>query len=210
MYPSKTAPERIADGIVHAISLIGLLVAFAFLLPRATAGGDAYVLVATWIYASAALFSLCISFAYHLLPRHDLRAVLRQWDHAAIYPVIAGVFSPLLIVAGTASAHVILGVIWILTLFGVWFKMSGDNGDSRWSLMSYLGLGAFALVALPDFWTQLPRLSTWAILFGATFYTIGTAFYRRKQMPYRYPIWHFFGSLGGASFFAAIWFAVAR
>ncbi len=209
MYPSKTPPERFADGLIHAISLVGLLVAFAFLLPRAAAAGDSAVLVAAWVYAVAALFSLCISFAYHLSPWHDLRPTLRQWDHAAIYPVIAGVFSPLLITAGTASAYAILSVIWILTLFGVWFKLSGDNGDSRWSLISYLGLGAFALIALPDFWAALPQASTWAILAGAVFYTIGTQFYRKKGMPYRYPIWHFFGSLGGASFFAAIWIALS-
>lgn len=209
MYPSKTSPERYADGLIHAISLVGLPIAFTFLLPRAAATGDSAVLIATWVYAVAALFSLCISFVYHLSPWHDVRPTLRQWDHAAIYPVIAGVFSPLLITAGTASAHAILSVIWILTLFGVWFKLSGDNGDSRWSLMSYLGLGAFALIALPDFWTQLPKASTWAILAGAVFYTIGTQFYRRKGMPYRYPIWHFFGSFGGASFFVAIWIALS-
>jgi len=99
-------------------------------------------------------------------------------------------------------------VIWTFALVGIGFKIVSQDMEARWSLVSYLGLGWFALLALPDFWNGLPRFSTYAIASGGVFYTIGTAFYRKKGMPYRYPIWHFFGSLGGASFFAAIWVAV--
>ena len=113
-----------------------------------------------------------------------------------------------MIKTGTPSAHLILAAVWALALGGVWFKLSGDNGDSRWSLASYLGLGAFCLVALPDFWTHLPALTVYALAGGALFYSIGTAFYRRKMMRFRYPIWHAFGAVGGASFFWSVWIAV--
>ena len=73
------------------------------------------------------------------------------------------------------------------------FKLSGDHGDSRWSLVSYLGLGGFTFLALPDVWTQLPPITTYAVAAGAGFSAIGTAFYRKRGMRYRYPIWHAWG-----------------
>lgn len=207
-FPSPTGPERRADFALHALSLVGFGAVSALLIRRAGAAGDPALALATALYALAVIVSILVSFAYHLLPRHEWRATLRRWDHAAIYPVIAGTFSPLLMKAATPSAYAILAGIWALAGLGVWFKLSGDNGDSRWSLVSYLGLGAFALLALPDFWSKLPAPVTYAVAGGALFYTIGTVFYRRKGMPFRYPVWHAFGTLGGACFCAAIWIAV--
>ncbi len=208
MFPSKTAPERRADFAIHAISLTGFCAASVMAVRATFDSGDINLFAAALVYAAAILASILVSFAYHLLPKHGWRASLRRWDHAAIYTVIAGTFSPLLIKAGTPSAHLILAAVWTLALAGVWFKLSGDNGDSRWSLVSYLGLGAFCFLALPDFWAELPPSTTYAVGAGALSYTIGTAFYRRKLMPYRYPIWHAFGAVGGFLFFVAVWVAV--
>ncbi|EAQ30490.1 putative hemolysin III [Erythrobacter sp. NAP1] len=209
MYPSKTAPERLADGLVHAVSLAGFAIAAGFLIQKSSATDDIWLTSAAIIYVAAGLFSIMVSFAYHLHPRHEWRPALRRWDHAAIYVVIAGTFSPLLIIAGSTMAHAVLAVIWLAAMAGVAFKLMADNGDSRWSLISYLALGWTALIALPSFWNALPAYSTAAIAAGGLFYTVGTLFYRNKIMRFRYPIWHAFGTLGGTSFFAAIWMAVA-
>ena len=208
-YPSKTEPERLADFVVHAVSLVGFAVAAAFVIGAAVERSEPSIVAASVVYALAVLASIAVSFAYHLHPRHDWRAMLRRWDHAVIYLLIAGTFSPLLIAAGTPSALGILAVIWVCALVGVWFKLSGDNGDSRWSLISYLGMGGFAFLALPDMWTQLPQACTYAVAAGGAFYALGTRVYRRKGMPYRYPIWHVFGTLGGTCFVVAVWIAVS-
>jgi len=209
MYPSKQLGERKADFAIHALSLVFLLPAGVLLIGEALAKADPLLLTAVIGYVFAALVSISISFAYHLLPRHDLRASLRKWDHAAIYVVIAGGFGPLLVVCNTWSGYAILAVLWVFASGGVAFKLLGANPDSKWSLISYLGMGWFALVALPDFTAGLPKLSLALIASGGIFYTIGTLFYRRRAMLYRYPIWHAFGTLGGLSFFASIWLAVA-
>lgn len=208
-YPSNTPAERWADGIIHAVSLAGFFIASIMLCLRAADAGSSVLLGAVLVYALFALASISISFAYHLSPHHDLRAKLRRWDHAAIYPVIAGTFSPLLISAGTLYAHIILAIIWVFAILGVAFKVFTKDMDSRWSLVSYLGMGWFALFALPSFWMQLPHFTTWAIAAGGVFYTIGTVFYQRKGMAFRYPIWHALGTMGGTSFFAGIWVAVS-
>ncbi len=208
MYPSQTAPERYADLTVHAISLIGFCIAGVFLLPLSAVHGDIALLTVTGIYVITILASISISGLYHLSPRHHLRKVLQRWDHAAIYTLIAGTFSPLLVIAGTTSAYVILTVVWALAFAGVWFKVFAKNIETRWSLASYLGLGWFGLFALPDFWSTLPTPALVALLAGGIFYTVGTLFYKSKGMSFRYPIWHTFGMLGGASFFVAIWISL--
>ncbi|QYJ06348.1 PAQR family membrane homeostasis protein TrhA [Qipengyuania flava] len=209
MYPSKTSPERRADGIVHAVSLSAFAIASVFLLNRVMSAGNATLILAVLVYVISALASVGISFAYHLHPRHELRPALRRWDHSAIYIVIAGTFTPLLLATGSYSAMGILALIWLFALAGVWFKVSAAEIDSRWSLMSYLALGWFALAALPDFLSGLPLASTLAVVAGGVFYTIGTLFYKNKEMAFRYPIWHAFGTLGGTAFLTAIWVAVA-
>jgi hemolysin III len=122
--------------------------------------------------------------------------------------VIAGVFGPLLVVCGTPTAYGLLALLWFFAVLGVGFKLAGGNPDSPWSLVSYLGMGWFGLFALPDFWAGLPGESVALLGAGGVFYTIGTQFYRRKEMAYRYPIWHSFGTCGGLCFFAAVWIAV--
>ncbi|MGB3472976.1 MAG: hemolysin III family protein [Erythrobacter sp.] len=209
-FPSESAPERLADAIIHAVSLAGFAVASLVLVHHASRLEGYALLISVLVYAVTAIASIGISFAYHLLPRHDLRPVLRRWDHAAIYLVIAGTFTPLLVLSGTRYAYVILAVIWAFSAAGVAFKVLTSNMDSRWSLISYLGMGWFALFALPTFWSELPGVSTTAFAAGGLFYTIGTIFYARKGMRFRYPIWHGLGTLGGTSFFVAIWLAVAR
>lgn len=210
MFPSKTSAERRADFVIHLISLIGFSAAGGFLLSQTASVGQDGLFLAIGIYIAAVLFSISISFAYHLLPRQDLRQVLRRWDHAAIYPVIAGTFTPLLIMADTWSAYAILIAVWVLASLGIVFKLIATDMDPRWSVMSYLGLGAVGLLALPDFSQQLPWKTTIAIGTGALLYTVGTWFYRQKDMPFRYPIWHAWGTLGGGSLCAAIWIAVAN
>lgn len=138
-----------------------------------------------------------------------MRPLLRRWDHAAIYPVIAGTFSPLLILAGTSTAFFILATMWAFAVSGIIFKLVATDMDPRWSLVSYLGLGAVGLAAMPDFWMQLPRWTSILIAGGAVFYVIGTIFYRRREMRYRYPVWHLWGTMGGSCLCAAIFVALA-
>lgn len=208
MYPSPKTHERRADFIVHAIGLILILLAGAALIVQAVTGHGIAVVAAVGTYVICVAFSHVISMFYHLSPFHGRRLALRRIDHAAIYLTIAGTFTPLFVLAGSGFSLLLLVIVWALAVPAMLYKIFGKNLDSRWSLVSYLGLGWMGIIGVPEMMEQLPPLSLWAMLAGGVCYSLGTIFYARKTQPFRYSIWHSFVMMGGASFFVGIWVAL--
>ncbi len=208
MYPSTIKSHRIADMVVHALGLLAVFIGGYLLLSHVFYDHPISIGIAASIYLLFVVLSFVASVAYHFLPQHHWRPWLRRVDHAAIYTFIAGVFSPLLIYIGTDYSRNILIAVWILAILGTVYKIFGNQIEPRWSLASYIGLGSMGLIAMPDFIAYLPQDALIAVCCGGIFYIIGTLFYTRKTMAYRYSVWHFFGFLGGASFFTAIWLSL--
>ena len=207
-YPSPNPSHRRADMAVHAVGLVAILAAGGLLLAKSIQGLEPKLIFAVVVYVLCALASNLASVAYHFSPWHHRRKLLRRMDHAAIYPSISGTFTPFFVLAGTQWTMALLWICWGLTAVAVWNKITNETIKSRWSTASYLGLGAIGLSALPDL-TNVPISTLWCILAGAAAYVIGTAFYARKSMPYRYATWHSCVNIGGALMFAGIWIALS-
>ncbi|MEE3071171.1 MAG: hemolysin III family protein [Pseudomonadota bacterium] len=207
-YPSPVQSHRHADITVHAVGLLAILIAGGILVSKAIHGLDAKLVVAVVVYVLCALASNLASCAYHFLTLHHRRTLLRRIDHAAIYPSIAATFTPFFVLAGTTWTMALLWVCWGLTALAVWNKITNETVKSRWSTASYLGLGAIGLGALPDL-TDVSVTALWCILAGSAAYVVGTVFYARKSMPFRYAIWHTWVNIGGALMFAAVWIALS-
>lgn len=207
-YPSELLHERIADAVVHGLALIVILIAGTALMISAAIWASAGLVVACAIYCFGLLGSFAVSASYHLLPWHNARQVLRRLDHVAIYALIAGTFTPLLVQIGTGWAYVVLGAIWLLAIPAMIYKLVGSNIEPSWSLASYLGLGWMGVLAIPEFGDHLSATAIAAILVGGSIYTAGTYFYVKKVQPYRHAIWHSFVLTGTAFLFVAIWTTV--
>ncbi|MGB0505244.1 MAG: PAQR family membrane homeostasis protein TrhA [Pikeienuella sp.] len=206
-YPSAILSHRRADIAVHLLGLILTIVAGTLLITGAMGTLKATMIAAVLVYILCALISNLASWAYHFSPWHDRRKLFRRIDHAAIYPSITGTFTPFFVQANTTWTLFLLLLCWALTALAIWNKITNENVKSRWSTASYLGLGAIGLCALPDL-TNVPIETLWAIIGGAACYVIGTGFYARKSMPYRYAIWHMWVNFGGISMFVGIWMAL--
>ena len=189
-------------GTARAIVLAG-----SALIGTAAARLDSAQVIAVVIYAAAALASNLASWAYHFLPWHSRRVLLRRIDHAAIYPSISGTFTPFFVQADTTWTLVLLWLCWGLTALAIVNKITNKTVKSRWSTASYLGLGAIGLSALPDM-RDVPLATLWCILGGALCYVVGTVSYARKAMRFRYAIWHACVNAGGILMFAGIWLAL--
>lgn len=206
-YPSADPAHRRADMRVHAVGLGLILVAGVALSYKASTGLNIGLVAALGLYVLSVLASNIASCLYHFAPWHDRRLLLRRIDHAAIYPSITGTFTPFFVQAGTTWTWTLLFLCWGLTALAIWNKITNENVKSRWSTASYLGLGAIGLGALPDL-TMVPTASLYCILLGVTSFVIGTGFYARKTLPYRYAIWHIWVNIGGIFMFTGIWMSL--
>lgn len=206
-YPSVNRTARRADLMVHLAGLGMILGAGGILISKAAAIHAGAIAVAVALYVLCALVSNLASCLYHFSPWHGHRKMLRRMDHAAIYPSISGTFTPFFVLADTSWTLTLLWVCWGLTVVAIWQKITNENVKSRWSTASYLGLGAIGMSALPDL-TNVPIETLWCIVGGAVCYVIGTGFYVRRTLPFRYAIWHAWVNLGGIAMYVGIWLAL--
>lgn len=204
-YPSEVKSERIADGTVHFLGLAIVCVSCTSLMVGAAMKFHLGLTFACAIYCTSVLASFTTSASYHLLPWHEWRRTLRRFDHSAIYGLIAGTFTPLLVYIGSTWAFCVLAAVWVLAIPAMIYKIIGETIEPRWSLASYLGLGWMGLLAAPEFYTHLQQEAVFAMFTGGLLYTFGTIFYARKEQIYRYAIWHSFVLKGTIAFFYAIW-----
>jgi hemolysin III len=205
-YPSPVLQHRRADQAVHLFGLVMILTAGTIVVSKALGLLDTSLVIALVVYVLCALASNLASIAYHFSPWHAHRTLLRRVDHAAIYPSISGTFTTFFVLADTSWTIFLLWVCWIFTAIAIWNKITNKTVKSKWSTASYIGLGALGLCALPDL-TNVPIETLWFIIAGSVSYLIGTAFYARKTMPFRYSIWHICVNIGGIFMFAGIWVA---
>lgn len=206
-YPSASAPHRHADIAVHSVGLTLILGAGGVLLNQANTLLSPALVLAVVVYVLCALVSNLASWSYHFGPWHEQRLLLRRIDHAAIYPSIAGTFTPFFIQAGTTWTLSLLCVCWGLTLLAMYHKITHPQVKTRWSTASYIALGALGMCALPDL-SHVPEAARWCMITGSLSYLIGTGFYSRKSLPYRYAIWHIWVNIGGILMFAGVWIAL--
>lgn len=199
-YPVR---EVLADAVVHALGLVAAITGTILLLLWMSAQSGAALILSVSIYLGFLLVSLFASAAYHMLPWERARPVLHKIDHAAIYLKIAGTYTPLVELIGSAFAYVVLTGVWAVAIFGAVAKLSFWRVDGRGSLALYLGMGwACLLLAGPILYT-LPVSASWLIGTGGLLYTAGTVFFVSNR-PFQNAIWHAFVLAASACFFAAI------
>lgn len=204
MYPKYARSERIADGTMHAIGLTGALAGAVTLVIWAVLHAGAGQVAALTIYGVGLIATFAASAFYHMTPWEGLRPTLRRIDHAAIYLKIAGTYTPLVVMIGSAFAYVLLAVVWGLAVFGMirklfYWRVPGRLGPLLYLVMGWMGVAVIWL-ALP----VLPGWSTALIVVGGALYTLGVVFYAWEGLKFSIAIWHGFVVTASACFFAAI------
>lgn len=208
MYPSIHINHRTADAFVHGATLLAVGVMCGLVSMRISDGIGIQKTLFSILYMVCLLGSALASAIYHFGPWHTVRLSLRRIDHAAIYGLIAATITAVLSDLEPTFVFIFAGIIWTVTLLAMLWKIFGSRVKSRWSTLSYVGLGAIGFIGLVFNFTELPLVTAVTIFVGAGFYLSGIPFYARKSMPYRYAIWHVFVLLGTISFFVGIFHVV--
>ena len=203
-YPIYTKSERIADGLMHTVGVIGALAGAIGLIFWATGMFSPSYIVAMTLYAATLITTFVASAFYHMTPWENIRPTLRRFDHAAIYLKIAGTYTPLVVMIGSAFAYVILGIVWGLAILGMILKLFFWRTPGRFGPALYLLMGWLSPLLIWSLWPIMPGLAMGLMVAGGLLYTTGVIFYKAEEMKFSNAIWHGFVVVASACFFAAI------
>jgi hemolysin III len=201
-----TRREEIASCAVHAIGILGSLVALPWLVWTARTAGDPWLLVGGLAFGASALLMFTTSVLYHAARDGAVRLRLRRLDHAAIYLLIAGTYTPftLGVLKGTWGWS-LAAVVWGLALVGIVFKTTSLGFRyHRTSVLLYVVMGWLVVVAARPLMQSLSPFELGWLLAGGLCYTAGVAFYLWKSRAYTHAVWHVFVLAGVACHFVAI------
>ena len=198
-----------ADGCIHVTGVAFSLLAAVAMMSLAAKALPAASTASLGVYAFGMVAVFACSAAYHLATRARLKAILRRFDHAAIYVKIAGTYTPLaLLKMGDAVGLTLLGAVWAITAFGATAKLLWPERLVRTSYVLYLVQGWAILAA---FGSLLPAVSSRVLILlvaGGCLYTVGVVFHLWEKLRYHNAIWHGFVLSASGCHFAAIMDAV--
>lgn len=205
MKPRYTLGEEVAHSITHGVGAALSIAALAVLVVAASLRGDAWHIVSVSIYGATLVLLYVASTLYHAIPQPRAKRFLRALDHAAIYLLIAGTYTPFMMVNLRGGwGWSLLGVVWGLACLGLVLEMLGPTRLKSVSLVLYLGLGWLVAVAVkPLLGNVAPGGLLW-LLFGGLFYTAGVVFYIWHRLPYHHAIWHVWVLAGSICHFFAV------
>ena len=197
--------EEIANSVIHGIGAGLAAAALAILVTLAGLRGDPWRVVSFSVYGATLLLLYLASTFYHAFSNPRIKHVFRIFDHAAIYLLIAGTYTPFLLVTIRGPlGWVLFGITWGLAILGVVQASLALDKLKLWSLAAYIAMGWLIVVALKPL---LARLAPGGLLWlglGGICYTGGVVFYVIKRIPFNHAIWHLFVLAGSICHFFAM------
>lgn len=198
--PELMAKEELANSLTHGFALLMSLIGLVNLVIYAVLYGSTLHLVTVNVFCASMIILFSASTVYHAVYHPQLKKICRIVDHASIYILIAGTYTPVsLLMLPAAWGWSLFGTIWGLALFGVVFKLFFTGKFDRVSTIVYLLMGWMAVVAIKPLLENMPTGGLLLMLAGGLSYSIGVIFYRWEKLPYGHAIWHLF-VFGGAAF----------
>ncbi len=201
----RISVEELANTVTHGIGLALSLVGFVVLLVLAVMRGSAWHIVSCAIYGSTLVCLYAASTLYHGIASPRLKRVLKVFDHSAIFLLIAGTYTPFLLVNLRGGwGWSLLGIVWGLAMAGIIFKFLFVDHFKILSTAVYLLMGWLALIAVKPLLVLVPLGGLLWLLAGGLLYTSGVVFYAWKRIPYNHVIWHVFVLAGSACHYFAV------
>ena len=196
--------ELLADAIIHGGGIIAALAGGAYVLAHAQHTGGGKV-AALFLYLVALVSMLGFSAAYNFTPASPAKWILRRFDHSAIYIMIAGTYTPLLMqLPSAALASALAAIVWGGALAGVIMKVLLPGRFDNLAIGIYLALGWVGIFAAKSFLGVLPLITMVLIAVGGFFYSAGVPFYLWERLKYQNAIWHGFVVTAAACQFTGI------
>jgi len=205
--PRAYAPaEERANTLTHGLGAVLSLLGLALLVTLAARASDATGVIAFTVYGASLVTLYVASTCYHAATEPRRKHRLRIFDHAAIYLLIAGTYTPITLISLSGPwGWTLFGIVWGLALLGVVATLFFTGRYRALSLGIYIGMGWIVVIATEPLFAALPAAALAWLGLGGFFYTGGTVFYAWKRLPFSHAIWHGFVLAGSACHFACIY-----
>ena len=201
--------EEIANSITHGVGLLLAIAGLATLVAFAVLRGTAWHIVGCSIFGATLVLSYLTSTLYHSIPTARAKSILRIFDHCAIFLLIAGTYTPLMLVNLRGPwGWSILGVVWGIATLGIIFKVTMLRKWTVVSVVLYVAMGWVVVVATKPLLSAVAPAGLLLLLLGGLAYTGGVIFYGLRRMPYHHAVWHLFVLAGSVLHFFAVLFYV--
>lgn len=193
----------------HAIGVLLSIIALILLVTHASLNGNIWHIVSFSIFGASLLVLYAASTFYHSTKKPDLRAKLRVLDHASIYVLIAGTYTPFaLVTLNGSTGWTIFAISWGLALSGIILKLFFTGRFKIISTSMYLFMGWMIIFAIQPLIDNLSSEGLFWLVAGGLAYTIGAILYGIKAIKFNHAIFHVFVLIGSACHFAAVYFYV--
>jgi hemolysin III len=197
--------EGIANSVTHGIGALLSVAGLTVLVFLAIMRGGTRLIASVSVYGATLCLLYLISTLYHAIPMPRARRFLRVLDHASIYLLIAGTYTPFTLVLLRGSwGWTLFALVWTIAIGGILFKTFATGRFGAFSAALYIGMGWLIVIAIKPLLLVLP-LSGFVWLFaGGLCYTGGVPFYAKDRIPYFHMIWHLCVIAGSVCHFVAI------
>lgn len=193
------------NSISHLVGASLALVGGAVLITLSAIEGDTAKIVSYSVYAATLFILYLASTLYHSFPGR-VKPFFRVVDHQAIYLLIAGTYTPIaVVVLKSVGGWWLLAAVWTMAIFGMVLVAVRRTGPQIGSVLLYLAMGWFCVLAMESLVVLLPPVSLVLLIVGGAFYTTGIVFYiLYRWYPWCHAIWHLFVLAGSISHYFAI------
>lgn len=197
--------EEITHSVTHGIGTALSVFGFILLVILAVLYGNKYQIISFTVFGATLVLLYLSSTLYHGFQRPHIKKIFKRFDHASIYLLIAGTYTPFLLISLRGSlGWTLLAIVWGIAILGVSFKILFIEKFQVLSVVSYLLMGWLSVVALRQLIAALPIGGIIWLAIGGFFYTIGVIFYAYQRIPYMHAVWHLFVMGGSISHYLAV------
>ncbi len=203
--------EERANWVSHGIGIILASIGLIWLIQLGVTKLDSIQFTGVTLYGLSLITLFTSSTLYHKSSSAKYKSLFKIADHCAIYLLIAGTYTPLMLIGVQSTlSYFILGSIWFLAIGGIIFKTRFTGQFKKLSLGLYLTMGWLCLFVIKDIVQSFDASQLTLLITGGLFYTLGAVFYAIKRIPFNHAIWHLFVLAGAASHYFCVLLTVQQ
>ena len=208
--PTYRAREEIVQSIIHGVGIVLAIAALTVLTSYASVFGTARHIVSCSIYGATLIILYAASTLYHSVQYRPAKRVLRVFDHVAIFFLIAGTYTPFLLINMRGPlGWSFFGIIWGLAVVGIALQLFLLHRDhSTLTVVLYIALGWLIVPVIGPLVAAIPPIGFVYLIAGGLAYTFGIVFYAWSKLPYHHAIWHVFVLAGSIFHFFSVFYSV--